>query len=248
MPSDSSPAASRLPAAECRSVLIRSRPKVVFLYPTFLVALLAGFWTLASMQAGASLEEVSLTPGRIFWWCFAINLVGLGFDFTRGEFVALVLFFAFISVSVVLLDERFGFVAPFRQALATIQLRAHPHFYFLLAAALGLVLCGVWCAGFFDYWEISHNEILHHRGLLGDLERFPAPNLRLTKEITDLFEYSLFLPLGGAGRIVLHPHGSNRSVVLENVIGVNRIETRIQRMLASLQVKVDPGGHHPTEE
>ena len=47
---------------------------------------------------------------------------------------------------------------------------------------------------------------------------------------------------------MIHPHGSSRSVVLENVVGVNRIEVRIQKMLASLQVKVDTGQHHLQED
>jgi hypothetical protein len=233
---------------DCKSVMIRSRPKVIFLYPTFLVALLAGFWTLFSLGGGDAISQVSLTPGRIFWWVFAINLFGVAFDFTRGEFVALVLFCGVTTLSIILLDERFAFVRPVQNALSTIKLFAHPHFYFMLAGALGVCLAGVWLVGFFDYWEITHNEILHHKGVLGDLERFPAPNLRLTKEIPDLFEYSLFFPLGGAGKIVIHPHGSSRSVVLENVVGVNRIEVRIQKMLASLQVKVDTGHQHDVEQ
>ena len=54
--------------------------------------------------------------------------------------------------------------------------------------------------------------------------------------------------MGGAGRIVLTPQGSDRSVVLDNVVGVNKIETRIQHMLSSLQVKVDTGHHGPMED
>ncbi len=232
---------------ECKSVIIRARPKVVFFYPTLLVALLAGFWTLTSLGGGIPLAETSLTPGRIFWWVFFVNLLAIGFDFTRGEFVALVLFFGFSVLAIILLDERFDLVAPVQNALSTVNLRAHPHFYFMIALAIAIALAGVFALGHFDYWEITHNEILHHKGFLGDLERFPAPNLRLSKEIPDLFEYSLFFPLGGTGRIVIHPHGSSRTVVLDNVIGVNKIEARIQTMLASLQVKVDTGHHEPQE-
>ena len=132
-------------------------------------------------------------------------------------------------------------VRPVQEVLSKVQLRAHPHLYFMMALALGLVFIGVEVQARFDYWEVTHNEVLHHHGFLGDLKRYPAPNLRLHKELPDLFEYCLFFPFGGAGRIVLHPHGSERSVVLDNVIGVNRIEERVQVMLSSLQVKVDFG-------
>lgn len=235
-----SPAAPRPERERRSSVVIRARPKVVFLYPTFLAALLAGIWTWIQMGAGVPLDQVSLTPGRIFWWVFAINLAAMAFDFTRGEFVALVLFFGVITLGIVLIDERWQFVAPVRDALSHVQLRAHPHLYLLIALALGVLFLLVFVNGRFDYWEISHNELLHHHGVLSDVERFPAPNLRMVKEIPDLFEYCLL----GAGRLVLQPQGAARAIVLENVILVNRLEKQIQHMLAQMAVTID---HHHTQ-
>jgi len=230
------------------SVVIRARPKVVFLWPLLAAALLAGIWTQISLSSNVPWTDVSLTPGRIFCWVFVFNLLALSFDFSRGEFLALFLFFTVTILTLLLLDQNLeiGLIQGMQGGLSKIQVKAHPHFYFVTSAVLVVTLVGVWIQGFFDYWEISHNEILHHKGLLGDLKRYPAPNLRLHKEIPDLFEHCLFLPFGGAGRIVLHPQGSERAVVLDNVIGVNRIESKIQHMLSSLQVKVDMSGHHPS--
>lgn len=230
---------------ECHSVVIRERPKVIFLYPTLLAALIAAVWTYFGVSGGGPLDidQLPLGPGRLFWWTFAINMLALAFDFTRGEFVAVVLFFGFAILGIVLLDQNLNVVRPVQEALSHIKLLAHPHLYLMIALALAVVLVGVAVMGRFDYWEITHNEILHHKGFLGDLKRYPAPNLRLQKEIPDLFEYCLFFPFGGSGRIVLHPQGADRSVVLDNVIGVNRIEERIQKMLSSLQVKFDTTGH-----
>jgi hypothetical protein len=231
-PASSSPRKER----ECASVFIRSRPKVVFLYPTFFAAVVAGIWTMVQLQQGVALDQVSLTPGRIFWWTFAINLAAMAFDFTRGEFLALVLFFGVMTLGIVLLDERFAFVNPVRNALSHVQLRGHPHLYFLLALALGVVFLLILISGHFAYWEVTHNELLHHHGLLGNVERFPAPNLRMTKEIPDLFEYCLL----GAGRLVLQPQGAARPIVLDNVLFVDRLESRIQKLLAQLAVTIEP--------
>lgn len=230
------------------SVVIRARPKVIFLWPLLVAALLAGVWTQVSLSSGVSWDQVSLTPGRIFCWVFVFNLLALSFDFSRGEFLALFLFFTVTILTLLLLDQNLeiGLIRGMQGGLSKVQVKAHPHFYFVTSAVLVVTLIGVWIQGFFDYWEISHNEILHHKGVLGDLKRYPAPNLRLHKEIPDLFEHCLFLPFGGAGRVVLHPQGSDRAVVLDNVIGVNRIESQIQHMLSSLQVKVDMSGHHPS--
>lgn len=238
------PAGEQIP----HSVTIRARPKVVFLWPLLAAALLAGIWTQVSLSSGVAWADLSLTPGRIFCWVFVFNLLALSFDFSRGEFLALFLFFTVTILTLLLLDQNLeiGLITSMQGGLSKIQVKAHPHFYFVTSAVLIVTLIGVWIQGFFDYWEISHNEILHHKGLLGDLKRYPAPNLRLHKEIPDLFEHCLFLPFGGAGRIVLHPQGSERAVVLDNVIGVNRIESKIQHMLSSLQVKVDMSGHHPS--
>ena len=228
--------------------MIRARPKVIFLWPLLVAALLAGVWTQVSLSSGMAWTDVSLTPGRIFCWVFVFNLLALSFDFSRGEFLALFLFFTVTILTLLLLDQNLeiGLIQGMQGGLSKIQVKAHPHFYFVTSAVLVVTLVGVWIQGYFDYWEISHNEILHHKGVLGDLKRYPAPNLRLHKEIPDLFEHCLFLPFGGAGRIVLHPQGSDRAVVLDNVIGVNRIESKIQHMLSSLQVKVDMSGHHPS--
>lgn len=218
-------------------MIVRSPPKVVFLYPTFLVAIAAAIWAWLSLGAvGGDLDQSSLGPGRLFWWTFTINLLVLSFDFGRGEFLALVLFFGMVTLGVVLLDQNVQLVRPIQQALSTIQLRAHPHFFLLVAVSLGLLFVAVFFYQRFDYWEITSNELLHHHGLLGNVERFPAPELRMTKEITDVFEYCLL----GAGRLVLHPQGAARATVLENVPFVSRKEANIQRLLSSVSVNVQP--------
>jgi hypothetical protein len=86
----------------------------------------------------------------------------------------------------------------------------------------------------FDYWEVRPNELLHHHGILSDLERFSAPNLRIDKEINDVFEYMLLR----SGRLILHPSNERRAVILENVFFINRKESEITRMLGAVQVQV----------
>ena len=221
---------------QCTSVVIRSYPKIVFLWPTLLVALIAGIWTSALLAEG-TLEGISTGPGRIFWWVFAMNLVAIAFDFTRGAFFALIMFFGLVFVSILLMEQRISvdFVYQVQLFLSKIRLVAHPHLYYMTAGALVVIFALVFVETRFDYWEVTHNELLHHHGVLGDVERFPAPNLRMTKEITDVFEYWLLL----SGRLVLYPAGSQRAFVLDNVIGVSGIEARVQKMLATLSVKVE---------
>ena len=98
---------------------------------------------------------------------------------------------------------------------------------------LSLLYLIVWIMARFDYWEVRPNELLHHHGFLSDLERFSAPNLRISKEINDVFEYMLLR----SGRLILHPTNEPRAFVLDNVLNINRKEAQITKMLGALQVE-----------
>jgi hypothetical protein len=89
----------------------------------------------------------------------------------------------------------------------------------------------------FNYWEFQPNEILHHHGFLGDVQRYPTRGLRMQKEITDVLEHILLR----AGTLVLVPTGVDRPIVLENVIQLNKVEDKIQRLLGTLKVRLDEG-------
>ena len=66
------------------------------------------------------------------------------------------------------------------------------------------------------------------------MKRYPAPNLRVDKEINDVFEFMLL----GAGRLILHPTTEKRAIVLDNILFVGRREQELTRMLGSIKVKI----------
>jgi len=70
--------------------------------------------------------------------------------------------------------------------------------------------------------------------VLSDLERYPSPHLRVEKEINDIFEYLLL----GSGRLILHPSGERKAIVLDNVPWISHKERDITRLLSALQVQV----------
>ena len=59
---------------------------------------------------------------------------------------------------------------------------ANATFYFTLVAVFSLMYIAVMVTRQFDYWEVRPNELLHHHGMLSNLERFPAPQLKIDKE------------------------------------------------------------------
>lgn len=217
--------------SEEKPVYLISYPKIVLLYPTFFAALIAGI--ISKVVPAESTIADSLGWG--FLWLFALNIVVLSFDFPRTT--SLTLFFLLMAavLGIVLLAMNFPTMLPaFFDLVRQIRPHANSAFYFLIATILGLIYLFVFVMVRFDYWEVRPNELLHHHGFLASLERYSAPNLRITKEIDDVFEYMLM----GSGRLVLHPRSEPRAFVLENVPFISSKEARITKMLGSLQVSL----------
>ena len=59
-------------------------------------------------------------------------------------------------------------------------------------------------------------------------------NLKFDKEIPDVLEF-MFL---GAGRLVLHPQNEQKSIVLENVLFINRVESELKKLMSRLEVRI----------
>lgn len=220
------------------SIYLVAYPKIVFLYPTFIASLLAGFYMLfaGDTPGNRGAEVVSLA----FLMLTAANLVVISFDFPRTT--SLTLFFGFVAVGMGLTllftfhPDLVPFVSGFFKRLKP---WANSSFYFLFSTLMSLLYLIVWMMARFDYWEVRPNELMHHHGFLSDLERFSAPNLRISKEINDVFEYMLLR----SGRLILHPTNEPRAFVLDNVLNINRKEEQITKMLGALQVQVRTEPH-----
>ena len=74
---------------------------------------------------------------------------------------------------------------------------------------------------------------------MSNLERLSAPNLRIDKEINDVFEYMLLLR---SGRLILQASNEWRAIILDNVPFIDTKEEAIMRMLGALQVQVRRDG------
>jgi hypothetical protein len=172
---------------------------------------------------------------EIFLGILAVNLVILAFDFPRTT--SLTLFFLGVALLM-------GFILTvtlwphFLPAVSDVLKKLHPvanaTFYWSITLALGLIFLAVMVSVRFDYWEVRPNELLHHHGILANMERLSAPHLRIDKEITDVFEYFLLR----SGRLILTPSGERRPIVLDNVPFIKKKEEAITQMLGALQVQV----------
>jgi hypothetical protein len=212
-------------------VYLVSYPKMVFMYPTLIAAILAGIYVSIAKVEGKDTHTVC----ALFMAVFAINMVVFAFDFPRTTSLTLFFFIVAVVLGLLLTFKFWPETLPYLgKVLHAYAPHANATFFFSIAGALAVVFAAVLINVQFDYWEVTPNELLHHHGILSNLERFASPNLKIDMEINDLFEYFLL----HAGRLILHPSSEPRAVVLENVMGIKSKEAQIMKMLGALQVQV----------
>lgn len=225
------PAATVAQKESTKPIILVSYPKIVMLYPTYIAAIIAGVVSMFLKMEGPHSQVV----GIVFLVITGVNLVVLAFDFPRTTslnlfFVGLVLIMGTVLTSIYVPT----LLPALTNVLSLIEPRANYHFYFGFVIMLSLLYVAMMINVRFDYWEVRPNELLHHHGMLSNLERYSAPNLRISKEIDDVFEYLLLR----SGRLIIHPSNEPRAFVLENVLGIDKKEVAITKMLGALQVQV----------
>jgi hypothetical protein len=222
--------------ATSQRVYLVPYPKIIFLYPSFFAALVIGIilYFASDAQVGPN-DTVAVVCSVVFLGIMTINLVVLSFDFPRGT--SLTVFFLLAAVALgltVLFILKPDLLPAVGNVLAQVRPVANATFFFVVAGLFALLFAMVFVTVRFDYWEVRPNELLHHHGFLSDLKRFSAPNLRIDKEINDVFEYMLL----GSGRLILQPSSERRAIILDNVPFISQKEQQITKMLGALQVQV----------
>ena len=243
-PSPEAATGSTAPAArkekrEPASVIIRPWPKVVFLYPIFLVS--TAFWlisVLGGTPANAALPTNVPWMGNVFVLVTFLNFLVFAFDFSRIKSITIL--FGVVAAGFALVQ--FDVLDWLNSAIGEIDIQMNSWFYGTFSVMMGAILLLVLINTRFNYYEVNHREILHHHGYLGDVTRMPTTGLRLNKEIYDLMEYLLLR----SGRLIFYPSTSREAIVIDNVLNVNRIEDRIKDLLSVVAVRMTE--HHDDPE
>jgi hypothetical protein len=222
-----------------KSVFLVPYPKIIFLYPSLLASIVAAIWMGFSSQPLDPDHRSAAMVSILFLAILAVNLVILAFDFPRTTSLTLFFFAAAVVMGFVLFFTFKPEILPvLTEFLAVFRPLANAAFYWAFACIVGAIFLAVFVVVRFDYWEVRPNELLHHHGFLSNLERLSAPNLRIDKEINDVFEYMLLR----SGRLILPPSNERRAIILDNVPFIRKKEEAITRMLGALQVQVRPEG------
>jgi hypothetical protein len=218
------PEVTPAPAGPAESVIIRPWPKVVFLYPTFVVA------TIFFLLSWTNLVEPRIL-GNAFMVVWLLNLLVFAFDFSRIWTIVMIIGGAFLIVLTLWLDlsEYVGKVAH------EMAITCNAQFYGWFSGGMGLLLLIVFVNSRFHYYEVNAREILHHHGYLGDVTRWSTEGLEMNKEIYDVAEYVLLR----SGRLIFSPMTSKKSIVVDNVANVNRAEKAINDLLSHVAVRIN---------
>jgi len=219
-------------------IVLVSYPKIVFMYPTYIMSIIAAIYTTLSSAPLDPANETASVVSALFMVVFALNMVVIAFDFPRTTSLTLFFLITAIVLGLLLLFKfQPDWLPLVTDWLGLYHPAANATFYWTFVAIFSTIYGFVFSMVQFDYWEVRPNELLHHHGVLSNLERFSAPNLRIDKEVPDLFEYMLLQ----SGRLIIHPSNEPRAIILDNVPFISRKESQITRMLSALQVEVRPG-------
>ncbi|MFP6752894.1 MAG: hypothetical protein VB855_14530 [Pirellulaceae bacterium] len=229
---------------EVEGVTLRPYPKIVFMYPTLAIALVAAICLSVVDQPRAELatqaavendsaqppaatikQELAVFVSLVFLWIFAINLLVLAFDFPGWHFLTLAISLLAVILGFMLLSHwKPGLMGWATNWLSSLQPMANATFYWIIVG-MGLIIgCIVCVVTRLECWEVRSNEILHRQGLLlKNVKRYPAPNVQIGYEKNDTFEFLLL----GSGRVILTLSGEQPIVVLDNILWIDSKETAI---------------------
>jgi hypothetical protein len=213
-------------------IVLRAWPKMLFMWPSALGALVAGLMTYLYPENIARMEFW----GALFLVVFAINFLIITFEFPRSTSLILVLALVAVTWILVELNRRYQIIVPLTDFVDNLHLTATADFYFALFAIYAILYVGMFISTRFNYWVISSNELLHHKGMMQDVERFSTDGLQYSKEITDFFEYLI----AGSGRLSLRSPSIEHSITLDNVLRINIVARNLDTMLEYRRVAVNP--------
>lgn len=223
-------------------IIIHPFPKVVLLWPVMLTSLAFYF-----MGGGGGLigtpEDPLIARSALGWWwmvLFFFNLLVHTFDFGRNNFIATlaVLGVGFLGLWVWDLQSETAIYGEIYNFFANQELNMHPNFYAMMAAVLAVLMLMAFITTRFNYWVLSPNQLTHKHGILGDERHYATIQMAVEKEIPDVFEFLLF----GSGRLIFKPgtgQDQHKSLVVDNVFRVNKLEKKVREFLGIIKVDED---------
>ncbi|MFT7579171.1 MAG: hypothetical protein ACI9MR_000833 [Myxococcota bacterium] len=210
-------------------VKVRSLPKVVFFYLTWIASLVC------ALAAGDAPEP---WVGALWMAIFLFNLLVISFDFNEERSLIVVLLITAGLLSLLY----FGALSDVEGFINSLQPRMNDTFYWMIFGAFSVVFFFAWLQSRLDYWIIEPNEVVHRYGVFPKMRRYPTESMRWDKVVPDLLEKLLL----GSGSIILTTPHEKHPIVINHVMRIGRIDDKIASILGVKQVVTDQ--HNRNEE
>jgi len=218
--SNAGPGTAVLVTEPLRVKIVPIPTKTIFYYPTFL---LAGLMTILASVFPAHEN----TFGQIFLFVAFVNAIVVTFEFPRAAIITVLMTVAALLLGLYVLNQSFGFLPGVAKFFRELDVHATWQFYLILFIGGVVLIGGILFMTRFDWWELTPNELIHHHGLLGDVERFSTNAMKFNKEIVDIFEYMI---LRSATLLITLP-SQPRPIALDNVLFIGHVMTTAEQIL-----------------
>ncbi len=225
-------------------MIIRSYSSMILFIPSFITALICGIvqMSLDLTITTMTYEDISTGSGYgniigiVFLVVFSLNLILIAFDFNRATTIILSILFVALIAVLLLVNAYTGFLTSGGGGTGIVMSLYLSYWVYYIITALLLFIIGFTMLGpIFNYYIIEGNELIHHKGFGGGIERYPAAEMSIVKEFPDLIELLIFR----SGTLILTPIRTNRAIVLKNVFRINKKVNDMNEILSRLKVDIN---------
>lgn len=212
-------------------VIVRSHFKSIFLIPMVLISMVLGIFSVLTDSA----SDQNATYGLIWICCFCLYMNVFIFEWSRPWTFALILSLVALTMLGFLLDASYDVWGGLKGFLANLDIQFSTPTYWFFAIFFCICVAISFLKTRLNYVVVESNEVqLYRNALFGDRERISMLNPRVEVLVPDMLEY--FHPFYRAGTMIIH--APDRSIVLDNVLHIRRIERATDRLGSALAVRV----------
>lgn len=215
-------------------VIIRSHFKSIYLIPMAIIsAVIATFAMVYSGEGDFQAQQEML--GLIWMAGFVFYMNVFIFEWSRAWTWGFLFTVAGLVAIGFALNDALGIWEGLIGFLRELQLVFSSSAYWTFAIFFGGCALFSYIRTRLNYIVVENNEVqVYRNALFGDRERMAMPNSRVEVRVPDMLEY--LHPFYRAGQIVIHTQ--DKSLVLDNVLNIRKIEKVTDRLGSALSVRV----------
>lgn len=212
-------------------VLIRSHFKAIFLVPMFLMSVICAIGSYMTGETGDQRWGLAWSLAFVFYMNIFI------FEWSRAWTIALMsFFFGTICLCFAVNSESFPVFQKLYSFMTRLELDFSEQAYVFFAIFFGFCAGISWIKTRLNYIVIEHNEMqVYRNALIGDRERISMLNPSIEIVVPDMLEY--IHPFYRSGTVIIR--APDKTIVLENVLGIRRIESLTDKIGSALMVHIE---------